>query len=848
MAKKKKREELLLWEGVEESDFIDESENIVDEDIADYDKIAMTYFIQNVNLMRHFPKLADSLKPVERRGLYTLYTLKSLPGTKPKKSGVTVGDTMTFHPHGDGSIYGTLVGMAQPFINPVPLIHGIGNYGNDAHPKGYAAMRYTEMTMSKYAMDCFFSDYDDDCVEKIFNTSRDEDEPLVLPCKYPNILVNGGFGIAVGNAYCVPTYPIPDIVRLIKRLLKNPDADNIYMMPDVPTGCDVVDNGLLREICDTGKGTLKMRSTITVEENPKKPSVWILRVHNLPWMIGISSIKSRLADLTKSGILPIKDIEDHSYTVKTKDPNGGDMARKIIQLDILVNKAHDPNQIIAKLYKLTTLQHSVSVDFKVVTDTLTVDRMDMRNLALSWINIRREYLRRLVNKKISKLTARLAILDILIELTSKDNLDKTIKIIRSNDEKDTIKALTQMKGIKINTFQAEKIADSKLRAFSKDAHKKYKDEYEKVSESLKTYMDMTKSSKTIDEKIAADMDDLLKYHVDRGTTIVAESNAAEIPDTDHFLAISKQGMIKKLPYIEGQFLKKKSPSLGAFKNHDYPTTAFQINNHDSVMLFDNFGRYSCIPVHTIENTEPSQYGSRVFDVTKLNGEIVNAFPFFADNLQSFIKEMIGKPYIVTLTKNGYLKKTAMEEFTSTRNQKNVRAMNVRADDQMICGVIVIERENVGTNMMIYTERGRFAYIHSDEVAMQSKGSSGLLSIKLDPDDACKGICIIGDTDTHLLIITEKGNMKRCELDYLGQPGKRKLSSYLATVDSTDAIYMVESIADDAQIGVGTRTSYQVYNADDIPVRSRKSKCAKMVPVPLGSNIIFTKVMYPSKGK
>ena len=331
MAKKQKiskEEKDLLWGGVTEKDFENEAENVYDKDIGEYDKRSMTYFSQNVNLMRHLPRLADSLKPVERRGLYTLYEDKAFPGTRSKKSSVIVGDTMTYHPHGDGSIYGTLVGMAQPFTNPVPMVQGTGNFGNDIHPNGNAAMRYTEMTMSNYAQDCFFSDYDDDCIEKIFNTSRDEDEPLALPCKYPNILVNGGFGIATGNAFCVPTYSIPDIVKLTKKLLRNPDYDDIYIMPDSPTGCDIVDNGSLREICDTGTGVLKMRSTITIEENPKRPNVWILRVHNLPWMVSIDSITDALTKYTKDGVLPIKDIEDHSYTIKVKSPNGGMTTRK----------------------------------------------------------------------------------------------------------------------------------------------------------------------------------------------------------------------------------------------------------------------------------------------------------------------------------------------------------------------------------------------------------------------------------------------------------------------------------------------------------------------------------------
>lgn len=846
MAKKEKKmskeENNLLWHGVTEEDFLNEGDSIYDEEISEYDKKEMTFFMQNSNLLRHLPRLADSLKPVERRSLVILYENKSLPGTKPKKSGRISGDVMTLHPHGDISIYKTLCGLAQPFTNPIPLIQGFGNFGNDAHPEGSANYRYTEMTMSKYAKDCFFSDYDDECIEKIFNTSRGEDEPFSLPCKYPNLLINGGFGLAIGNEYCVPTYSIPDVVKLTKRLLQNPDADNIYMIPNSPTGCDIVDNGSLRTICDTGTGTWRMRSTITVEENPKKPNLWILRVHNLPWMVGIQGIKDKIAELTKAAILPVKDIEDRSQTVRMKNPNGGDFFRKRIQMDILINKAHDPNQIIAKLYKLTQLEKSIAVNFKVVADGLTIDRLNMRDLICTWIDNRREYLRRLVNKKIAKLSAKKAILEIMIVLTSKNNLEKTLKIIQSNTAEDAIEALMQNKDVHINSFQAEEIIEQKLRAFSKGSHEKYKEELEKVERELKENLKKTKGTKYIDETIEAQLDELLRYHTSDAlkSRIVAATNSIEIPNTDHFVTITKLGMIKKLPYKDNM-LTKKTPSLGVFKNQDYPVHGFKINNHDSLIMFDNFGRYSCIPVHTIESTEPSQFGSKVYDCARLNGEIVEAFEFFGKDLQDFVKEkMHAKISIVTLSKNGYLKKTPIENFTKSRNQKNIRAMRIREDDALICGKIIIEPEN-GADILIYTEKGSFAYIHSDNIAEQSKDSSGLLSINLLSDDACKGFTVIGKNDVDILVVTEKGMMKRCELEYLGQPGKRKVSSYLASLEQGDKICFVDTIEEDVDITVCTRTSYEIFQSNKIPVRARKSKCVKMVAVPLGNNIISVSV-------
>lgn len=625
-------------------------------------------------------------------------------------------------------------------------------------------------------------------------------------------------------------------------MLRNPESNDIYIMPDMPTGCDIVDNGSLREICDTGTGTLKMRSTITIEDNPRRPNVWILRVHNLPWMTDIDSINTALSKLTKEGILPIKDIEDHSYSIKVPDPNGGKMTRKKIKYDIIIGRAHDPNQIKAKLYKLTQLEKSLSVNFKVVEDALQIGKLNLRDLIVTWIITRREYKRRLLNKKISKTYARISLLEVLIALTSKDNLEKTIKIIKNNNEADAVKALMKSTVIDINSYQAEKIVDMKLRAFSKDAHAKYKEEYNKLTKDVKEYISMTKSTKKIDDEIEMELEGLLKYGAPRRSRIVSADTNVVIPDTNHFIVVTKLGMVKKLPYDKNVLLKKKTPALGVFKNQDYPLHGLSINNHDSLMLFDNFGRYSCVPVHEIENTESSHVGNPLYNFTKLNGEIVTACQFFDDDLNRSVKRNLHmNTSIVTLTKNGYMKKTPIEEFTKSRNQKNVKAMRIRDDDELVAGFIVHDNDKKGINLLIYTEQGNFAYISSENIALQSKDSSGLLSINLQPDDYCKGLCVIGDKDEYLLVLTEKGNMKKCELGYLGSPGKRKASSYLATLDAGDKVRYVDGITANSEVTVCTRTSYQVFSSDEIPTKLRKAKCVKMVPVPLGNNIISVSI-------
>lgn len=828
--KKNKKSDNSLWKGIVDKDF-EEDINVIEDDMYSYNMDAMSIFFANVNLLRHLPRVADSLKPVERRIIYSLFINGIYKNHKYIKSSKGVGEAMTWHPHSDTSLYNTIVGLTQPWKTAQPLIMGIGNFGNDASSDSYSSMRYTEIKMTDYAYENFFSEYDDDCIEKVFNTAADDYEPLVLPSKFPNIVINGGFSIAQGNAYCIPTYNIDDVIDLCKRLLVNPEDPNIYMVPDLPCGCDIVDNGELRKICDTGKGVLKMRSTIEIDGD-SKPNVWIIKVTNLPWMTSLSAITKKLVELTKSGVLPIKDIEDHSDAV-TETRDGITATRKIIDYRIIIGRAHDPHAFIQKLYKMTQLQKSLSIDFKVVVDALSIDKLNMRDILLAWINMQREYKRRRFNKKISKINARISLLDVLLKLTSVDNLEKTIRVIRKSTKQTIVDDL--MKHAKMTSFQAKKLAEMRLNAFTSEAHKLYKEEKEDLEKELKHILTIVKSTKKMDKIISEDLDDLKKYAKPRHSRIVAEESDIPISDTDHFIVITKHGMVKKLPYIKNN--GKKTPALGAFKNGDYPVHGMVINNHSSIMLFDSFGKFSTIPVYKIDNCEPSHIGHRIYDYAKLDGEIVAAFEFFNDDTRDYIEKKLNSSiYIATLTKNGYMKKTEISEFTKSRNTRNIRAMKIKDDDSLIDAKIIIEKKRKASDIVIFTKKGIYSYINAKEIAEQSKDTSGLLSIKVEGGDEAKGFCIVGDSD-YLIVITEKGNIKRCEMEFLGVPGKRKVMSYLSSLEENDSIYNVLGAMANEQLTVCTRTSYNDIMVEDIPIKTRKAKAVKMIPIPLGNNII-----------
>lgn len=814
----------LLWDGIGEEDFLNES-GFDDKDIVEFNYPKAVEFIQNINLMRQLVRLSDSLKPVERRTLYVMHQKGAIPSKKSQKASKSVGDIMEYHAHSDASIYKTIIGMSQYWVKPVPLIHVAGNNANIAEPKKFAHMRYTEVTTSKYTEECFFSDFDPDCVEMIFNSAYDGDEPLALPNKFPNILVNGGAGIAVGNQFMIPPFNINDIIKVFKRLMKNPNHPDIAIVPDLPTGCDIVDDGtFVNEMIEKGTGTLRMRSTINIMETKKH---WVLQIVNVPWMVNLVTVQEKIIDLVKKKILPIQDIQDHCYQVKEK----GEI-RTIVDIRLYIDKAHDPYSVRSKLYKLTELAKHQAINFKVVTDDLGVECFGLREFALSWLDGRREYKRRIFNKKIAKIQARLAILDILIYLTDKDHLVKTVKIIQTNTKANAVSALQKYGNM--TSFQASEILTLGLTSFTSDAHDRYVEEKKEKRKVLEECMEKVRSEKKIDEIISIELDDLAKYAQPRRSKLIDPEKGVYIPNTNHMVIITRMNMIKKLPMPKDG----SRSTYGTFKQYDYPIDRLDVNNLESIMFFDSTGRYTNMPVNQIDNTEHSHIGSPAYDVTKLDGNLVAMLPDIQEVTKKTLKQVgAGKPNLLTLTADGYMKETPIEEYTELKNSKKVRAMKVREGDRLIYANIILDSSSI----LIYTKRGKYIYINNKDIPIAGRDTQGLQCIKLEDGDECVGCCVIGDKDEYILVVTEKGLVKKCEISVLGEAGRRKTgASYMTTLDSTDSVNFVCAFEGISPVTVCTRLDTITLDPAMIPTLTRRAKGQKLIPIPQGCNIIAVK--------
>lgn len=815
-----RQRENALWAGITEEDFIHETD-IEDKEIGDYDKENMTLFIANANLFRHLPRLADSLKPVERRALVAAKYVGATPGHKTK-SAVIVAAMMKNHPHGDAVCYSAVVNMAQPWKRQCVLFNGKGNFASVSNPEMFAHYRYTEAYISKYAQECFFSDFDDEAVETIFNSTSDTEEPMVLPTKFPNVLVNGGMGIATGNNFKIPPFNIDDIITVVSRVIKNPLTTDVFIVPDFPCDCDIIDDGTgLHDIIDKGVGNIKMRGRIEIEPFG---SGWMLRITSVPWMVNMASVLLRIRELAAKKVLFLEDIQPADYSVRM--PDGSIETR--IDTRIIISGAYDPNVIREKLYSMTELEKTAAVNFKVVTDNLQVRRFNMKDLITTWINERRSYKRRLYTQRLVKIDSRLDILDILIQLLTGDKLEKTIKIIRNADEDDAEAKL--MKLARMNSFQAKEILDMKLRIFNASSKKKFEEERKKLREERKEVLKTIESEKRIDDIILDELLDLRKYGSPRRTNVITPSKGVAIADTMHNLIVTKEGFVKKLAY-NGTY----QVSMGAFRTNDYPIHRSIVHNMDSIIFFDTFGRYSVIPVHEIDNNEPSQYGHNLFTLTKLSGKVVSVAKHLSEDAMDEIKKL-GKPYLITVTINGYLKKTPFQDYLGIRSTKGIRAMKVREDDQLAYAGIIMEH----TNLLVYTAMGNYVYLKTDSISEQAKDSMGLLVTKLTPGDSVVGVSVIGADDDYILVVTDKGICKRCETKYFGNPVKRSANaanSYLTTLEVADAINYVGGIKSGSGIAVCTRTDIFHIGFDEIPDGTRKAKGKKVIPLPNNANII-----------
>ena len=424
MAKAKKEKSHL--KGIDERVYLDDS-RIERANIADLNTENMKLYGANINLARVFPEIHDGLKLVERRILFAMYYISK--AIKKKKKVLTLtGDVMQIHAHGDASVYGTMVRIAQPWNMVIPYITGQGNFGNISGEEA-AASRYLEAQLSEYAIDCFFSDFDPDIILMQETYNRDMKEPVHLPSKYPNCLLSSADGLGFGPATHIPTFNFEEVIQATIQLIKNPKY-RPYLIPDITTGCLIIDEGKFQEICDTGRGTFKMRAEIVKDEKDK-----CIIIKSIPFQVSLPSVKEKIAELIENKVINgFKQMKDYSASK--------------IHLEMYFRPEVDLDNIISILYTKTRLQETYPVQMKMVDD-FSVEDFNVKSALLRWIDIRFQFKRKAFINQLVKLEERNHILKVLIMILDGKNGEKTLSIIKSSTKEEIIEKL--VKTYKITT-------------------------------------------------------------------------------------------------------------------------------------------------------------------------------------------------------------------------------------------------------------------------------------------------------------------------------------------------------------------------------------------------------------
>ena len=831
-----------MWDGIGDDDFINE-ENIEDEDIAEYNKYGMSVYSANTNLARHIVKVIDSLKPVERRILFAMYKIKATPGHLTKSEQI-VAAAMEVHHHNNVALYDSMVGMAQYWKKNVPLVCGDCNFGTLINPDKYAASRYTEAQLTDYSMECFFEDYS----EKVLHMDEQLTgvvEPKYLPSKFPNILVNGTAGIGIGFSACIPPYNCNDIVDLMTRLIKDPNDPDIIIYPDLPTGCDIVDDPeAIKSICETGRGLLKMRARIDIDGDTK-PNAWILHIRSIPFTIPYTKIYEQIIKLGKTKSIPIDDIHEASVPY---EENG--LVKNNIDLGVVIPRSLDPKAIRAMLFKNTDLEKTLSVQFTGIVDEYSIKVFSLRELCLHWLTSRRLYKRSMLNHKINYLKSEIEIKTIMINLCKHDNVEKVIGIIKNNVTEDVIKKLCSEYGM--DSHQAKVVANKPLSAFAKDAKKKYEDDLKKLTEDLKAVEDVFGSPEKQDQIILDEIESLRKYATPRKSPIITIAGEEIISNTDHFVITTEKGKIKKLPNPPDKAHQKNW--LGSFEQGDSPRHVFAANNLDTLMLMDTTGKYSIIPVYDIPNSVYKELGDPIYSVMKLEGSIV-----FNLKLRSGVTSSgkttkkktpkfdfdIKNVAIVILTERGMMKKVNISEYLYTpqgepvKSIKGSKSIVLRNNDFVKTAFMwnLKDEEEGFCRFLVYTARGEYVMVDPTMVALMSKNSQGNELITVSENDTCAGMTVVCDNDQYLIVITAKGFGRKEPIEYYQESKKSRDSFKLCSVDPGDSVIFAAGCKGDETITVQLKSGIYNIPVEDIPTIPRRGNAAKLIPVSVGDKII-----------
>ena len=742
-------------------------------------------YAMSVIASRALPDVRDGLKPVQRRVLYSMIELNNGPDKPHRKSARIVGDTMgKYHPHGDSSIYGALVNMAQPWSLRHPLVDGHGNFGS-VDGDGAAAMRYTEARLSKISME-LLADINKDTVDFVPNFDETEKEPTVLPSRFPNLLVNGTTGIAVGMATNIPPHNLREVVAAVVKIIDNRIEEDretsieeilpIVKAPDFPTGGIILGTRGSEEAYRTGRGKIRVRAVTDIETMPNGKSRII--VTELPYLVNKANLIQKIAELVKlKKIDGITDLRDESD-------------REGMRIVIELRRDANANVIMNQLYKHTQMQDTFGVIMLALVNN-EPKVMNLLDMLIHYIRHQEEVVTRRTKYDLNKAEERDHILQGL--LIALDNIDEVISIIRSSQNTQIAKQRL-MDRFGLTDVQSQAIVDMRLRALTGLEREKIENEHKELLARIAELKAILADEKLLLGVIKTEISEIsAKYGDDRRSVIGFDeydiSMEDLIPRDNTIIAMTNLGYIKRMTVDNFKSQNRGGKGIKGMQtiDEDFIADLLMTTTHHYIMFFTNFGRVYRLKAYEIPEASRTSRGTAIVNLLQMNpGEKITAIiP---------IKDFEENKNLFMITKNGIAKKTSVMEYMNVR-KNGLAAISLRDDDELI----EVKITDKNTEIFLVTKHGMCIRFKETDVRATGRSSMGVIGMNLDDGDEIIGMQLDHQGDS-LLIVSENGMGKRTYLDEftVQKRGGKGVKCYKIT-EKTGYVVGVKAVDDDHEI-------------------------------------------------